>query len=129
MKNALSILLICFTLTLYASSTTIYPTGLNTGKHPIIEHIQLTLSVDSEEMYSFFTEATFNEERGEIKFRTKSEINKITVFEGDNKKVYVLPVNTKRIMLGKSMFEKGSYQLVFEIADKGQEITTLLEVF
>jgi len=129
MKNALSILLLSFTLTLYSFTTTIYPNNSNTGKHPIIEHIQLTLSVDSEELYDFFTEATYNEDRGEIKFRTKSEIKKITVFEGDNKKVYVLPVFTKRIMLGKSMFEKGSYHLVFETTTKGQEISTLLEVF
>jgi len=96
---------------------------------PIIEHQQLSMYVDSKELSLFFSEALFDDQKEEIRFITKSKIDKITVFKNGKKKVYVLPVKTNKIRLGLSMFEHGNYELQFDLVEKSEKISTFLEVF
>jgi len=104
--------------------------GYNEGNVvPIIEHKDLSLYVDSEELTSFFSEALFDDQKNELRFITKSKVHKITIYSGLNKKVYMLPVKTNKIKLGMSMFDKGSYELVFEIKGEEDKVSTMLEVF
>lgn len=96
---------------------------------PIIEHQALSMYVDTEELSLFFSEAVFDDAKDEIRFITKSKIDKITVYKNGKKKVYVLPVKTNKIRLGLSMFEQGDYELQFEVVEKNEKISTFLEVF
>jgi len=97
-------------------------------KITIIENAELTVSVDSEEGFAFFKEAKYEPEKGDIKFITNDKVEKITVFKKGQKLVYVLPVKTKKIIIGKSLFEKGDYDLIFKVADINKKYTTKLEV-
>ncbi len=97
-------------------------------KITILKNAEIVVSVNNEEGFNFFKEATYEAERGDIKFLTSKKIDKITVFKEEEKLVYVMPVKTKKIIIGKSLFEKGDYELIFQVAFEDKTYSTQLEV-
>jgi len=96
---------------------------------PILENNTLSMYVDSEEMLLYFTQAIYDTNKDEMRFVTKFKVNKITILEGDQKKVYKMPVKTNKIRLGLSMFDRGTYEVKFDMDGAKDEISTMLEVF
>lgn len=94
----------------------------------IIDNSELIVSVETQEGVNFFEEAFYEAEKGDIRFITTSKVEQITVFKNEEKLVYVLPVKTKKIIIGKSLFNKGEYDLIFKVADIKKNYTTKLEV-
>lgn len=119
-------LFISFTLLSFPSTTS--ESNVHGEKFTIIESADLIVSVASQEGLDFFQEAVYEREKGDIKFKTTSKVERITVFKNDKKLVYVLPVKTKKIIIGKSLFEKGEYDLIFKVADVSKNYKTKLEV-
>jgi len=104
--------------------------GNNTDsdKKIIIENAELIIAVESQAGFDFFEEAVYEAIKGDIKFKTQEKVEKITIYQNDEKLVYVLPVKTKKIIIGKSLFDKGNYNLVFKLADAELQYTAEVEV-
>jgi len=96
---------------------------------PILENNTLSMYVDSEEMLLYFTQAVYDTNKDEMRFVTKFKVSKITILEGKQKKVYKMPVKTNKIRLGLSMFDRGTYEVKFDMEGAQDEISTMLEVF
>jgi len=129
MNSKISIFTLCLSLTLLSFSiTSPSDISLEGEKIMIINDADLVVSVDTKEGLEFFSEAEYEREKGDIKFKTTSKVERITVFKKNKKLVYVLPVKTKKIIIGKSLFEKGDYDLIFKVADINKNYTTKLEV-
>jgi len=129
MNINMSIATLWLTFTLLSFSITSSTNSAIEGeKFRIIETPDLIVSVESEEGFKFFEEALYEVEKGDIKFKTVTKVERITVFKNNEKLVYVLPVKTKKIIIGKSLFDKGEYDLIFKVADIDKNYATKLEV-
>jgi len=128
MTKSISIASLFLCLTLFGF--TILEEGSNTDsdKKIIIENAELIIAVESQAGFDFFEEAVYEAIKGDIKFKTQEKVEKITIYQNDEKLVYVLPVKTKKIIIGKSLFDKGNYNLVFKLADAELQYTAEVEV-
>ena len=65
-------------------------------------------------MNSQFIKVEFDEAEGNLQMVTKDEMHSILIYENDEI-VFMLPVSSDRVTLGKSLFEEGGiYQLGFK---------------
>jgi 5-deoxy-D-glucuronate isomerase len=126
MHRSLSILSIILSITLFGFTTS---RDNISEKKKIINHAELIVTVDDEDGYNFFQEALYESTKGDIIFKTTEKVEKITVLQNGEKLVYVLPVKTKKIIIGKSLFDKGEYDLVFNVANSEKQYRTQVKVF
>ena len=124
--SILSTLSIFLTITLFGFTVS---DNVNSGKKKIINHSELTVTVDNDEGFNFFEEAIYEPVKGDIIFKTTEKVEQITVLQKNEKLVYVLPVKTKKIIIGKSLFEKGEYDLLFSLAHSKKSYNTKIKVF
>ena len=126
MKFALSVLTIIFSLSLFGFTT--YE-NVAAKKKKIINHPELTVSVTGLDSYNFFEEAIYEPVKEDIIFKTTEKVEEISVLQKDEKLVYTLPVKTKKIIIGKSLFDKGGYNLVFKVANSDVSFITEIKVY
>lgn len=124
--SILSILSIFLSITLFGFTIT---DDVISEKKKIINHAELTVTVDNEEGFNFFQEAKYEPIKGDIIFKTTEKVEQITVLQKNEKLVYVLPVKTKKIIIGKSLFDKGDYNLLFTLAHSKKSYNTQIKVF
>ena len=127
MHRSLSILTIILTITLFGFTST--KNSIASEKKKIINHAELIVTVDDDDGFNFFEEAKYEPIKGDIIFKTTDKVEQITVLQNSEKLVYVLPVKTKKIIIGKSLFEKGQYDLVFSLAHSKKSYSTQIKVF
>lgn len=127
MHRSLSILTIILTITLFGFTTK--KNSNNSEKKKIINHAELVVTVEDDDGYNFFEEAKYEPLKGDILFKTTDKVEQITVLQNDEKLVYILPVKTKKIIIGKSLFDKGEYDLIFSLAHSDRSYNTQIKVF
>ncbi len=127
MHRSLSILTIILTITLFGFTT--IKNSDNSEKKKIINHAELVVTVEDDDGYNFFEEAKYEPLKGDILFKTTDKVEQITVLQNDEKLVYILPVKTKKIIIGKSLFDKGEYDLIFSLAHSNRSYNTQIKVF
>lgn len=127
MHRSLSILTIILTITLFGFTTK--KNSDNSEKKKIINHAELVVTVEDDDGYNFFEEAKYEPLKGDILFKTTDKVEQITVLQNDEKLVYILPVKTKKIIIGKSLFDKGEYDLIFSLAHSNRSYNTQIKVF
>jgi CRISPR/Cas system Type II protein with McrA/HNH and RuvC-like nuclease domain len=126
MKFTLSVLTIIFSISLFGFTT--YENVVE-KKKKIINHAELTVTVNSNDSFNFFEEAIYEPVKGDIIFKTIEKVEEISVLQEDEKLVYMLPVKTKKIIIGKSLFDRGDYKLLFKVADSEVSYITEIKVF
>jgi len=107
MKTFLSTLFV-IVLTITAASATGNPETAVT----IIESKTVTATTSDAGSELFLT-ADFNENQKRFEFNTGKEINFVQIFNEKGQMEMQLPVMSKNIKLGMSLFEKGEYKLGF----------------
>jgi len=107
MKTFLSTLFV-IVLTMTAASATGNPEKAVT----IIESKTVTATTSDTGSELFIT-AEFNENQKRFEFNTGKEINFVQIFNEKGQMEMQLPVMSKNIKLGMSLFEKGEYKLGF----------------
>jgi len=127
MGKTISIWAVCITLILAGFSYTGSPTAEG-EKFNIISSELLSIDVDSDEDFKFFLKAEFDEQQEEIKFLTRETTTQIRVYNGLGDMVYLLPVGSDRVNIGKSLFEKGDYKFIFDIEGDRRMYTSKLVV-
>lgn len=128
MTKSISIITLLLSITLFGFTMIDEVTNIESDKKIIIENSELVIAVESQAGFDFFEEAIYEAVKGDIKFKTQKKVERITIFQKDEKLVYVLPVKTKKIIIGKSLFDKGNYNLVFKVADVEMQYTAQVEV-
>jgi len=96
----------------------IYPTTTNTStikEVMLVENAELSVSIESEADLVFFSEAIYDDLQEELVFVTNDETVQIRVYDALESMVYLLPVDSKKIKLGRSLFNQGDYRLIFDV--------------
>lgn len=129
MGNLLSVLYACFTLTLMnLAANDNFAENNITEAIKLVENSTLTVFVDSNEAYDFFSDASYDVNKKALTFATKQETVQIRVYDNLQSLVYQLPVRSDKIRIGKSLFDKGEYTMVFDVKGDRKMFISRLEV-
>ena len=129
MGKTISIWAVCITLLLAGFSSTVAPTATDKEEFTIVDSPDLKINVDSDEDYKFFLKASYDQPHEEIKFLTQQKTTQIRIYDGQDEMVYLLPVGSDRVSVGKSLFESGNYKFVFDIEGDRKMYSSTLEVY
>jgi len=105
------------------------PLNIHTESIKLIENSVLTVFVESSDDLDFFDEAIYDEDKKVLKFETEEETLQIRVYDKLESLVYQLPVRSDKIRIGKSLFDKGEYTLVFDVNGDRKMFVSRLEVY
>lgn len=129
MGKTISLWAVCLTLLLagfsYTNSADITEVA---DKFTIIDNDAMTIDVDSNEDYEFFLKAEFDESEEEIKFLTREKTTQIRIYNEIDAMVYLLPVGSDRVRIGKSLFDQGDFKFIFDIEGDRRMFTSRLKV-
>ena len=128
MGKTISLWAVCLTLLLAGFSYTGDPAGSDMDAFTIIDNQELSIIVDTDEDYKFFVKAEFDKGEEEIKFLTRESTNQIRIYNELDAMVYLLPVGSDRVRIGKSLFEKGNYKFIFDVEGDRKKFTSKLKV-
>ncbi len=129
MGKTISIWAVCITLLLAGFSYTV-PTGSELGENfTIVDTSTLKINVDSDEDFKFFLKAEYEESLEEIQFLTREQTNQIRIYSGLGDMIYLLPIGSDRVSIGKSLFESGDYKFVFDIEGDRKMYSSKLTVY
>jgi len=131
MGKTISIWAVCLTILLAGFSYTNSPADAVDSKKDeftIVENKALTVKVESDEDYKFFLKAEFDEAEGELKFLTRESTTQIRIYNKLDAMVYLLPVGSDRVRIGKSLFDQGDYKFIFDIEGDRRMYTSKLKV-
>lgn len=129
MGKTISIWAVCLTILMAGfsySTTPIKEKPVN--ELTIVDSETLTIRVDSDEDYRFFLKAEFDEREQEIKFLTKESTTQIRIYNELDAMVYLLPIDSDRVRIGKNLFDKGDYKFIFDIEGDRRMFTSRLKV-
>ena len=129
MGKTISIWAVCITLLLAGFSSTVTPATEEKDEFTIVDSPDLKIDVDSDEDYKFFLRATYDQPLEEIKFLTRKKTTQIRIYDGLGEMIYLLPVGSDRVSVGKSLFERGEYKFVFDIEGDRKMYSSKLEVY
>ena len=112
---------------IYPNATDI--TSKNIKEVVLVKNSILQLSIDSEYDLSFFDQAEYNDIQEELIFSTVEMTNQIRVYDDLESMVYLLPVDSQKIKMGRSLFEPGEYRIVFDVQGDRRMYSSRLKVF
>ncbi len=129
MGKTISIWAVCLTILMAGFSYSTTPIKDEPADElTIVDTDVLTLRVDSDEDFRFFLKAEFDEKEQEIKFLTKESTTQIRIYNELDAMVYLLPIDSDRVRIGKSLFDKGDYKFIFDIEGDRRMFTSRLKV-
>jgi len=133
MGKTISIWAVCLTVVLagfsYTNTSADSPEERGDNEFTIVDNENLSIYVESEKDFKFFLKAEFDEAEEEIKFLTREYTTQIRVYNEIESMVYLLPIGSDRVRIGKSLFEKGEYKFVFDIEGDRRMFTSKVEVY
>ncbi len=121
-----------FLVSLLSILNPIYPTTpalVNDTEVVLVENAVLQVSIDSEYDLLFFDTAEYNDIHEELVFSTVEMTNQIRIYDELGSMVYLLPVDSQTIKMGRSLFETGQYRIVFDVEGDRRMFASRLEVF
>lgn len=82
-------------------------------KDLIFENNEIFVSVDTENGNNYFLELNYSNSNSSIIFKTSEIVDVIYVVNSIGDVIYHLLINSKKITISKSLFEKGQYTFLF----------------
>jgi hypothetical protein len=95
----------------------------------LVENSKLQVSIESESDLLFFKKAIYDDLQEELVFSTDEETVQIRVYDDLGSMIYLLPVQSKKIKMGKSLFNSGQYRIVFDVDGDRRRFTSKLIVY
>jgi hypothetical protein len=95
----------------------------------LVENSKLQVSIESESDLLFFKRAIYDDLQEELVFSTDEETVQIRVYDDLGSMIYLLPVQSKKIKMGKSLFNSGQYRIVFDVDGDRRRFTSKLIVY
>jgi len=81
----------------------------------LLETSEISVSGDGE---SFFISATYDSDAEQLEYMTFDDITFVQIFNQDGDLEFQLPVQSTKVLIGKSLFGSGEYKLGFLIDGK-----------
>jgi len=128
MGKTISIWAVAITLLLAGFSYSNLPSANPENEFTIVESEYLSINVETDEDFKFFLKAEFDEEYEEIRFFTKETTTQIRIYDDLGEMIYLLPVGSDRINIGKSLFQSGDYKFIFDTEGDRRMFTSKLKV-
>jgi len=121
-----------FLVSLISILNPIYPTNVSSAtlnEVVLVENSKLQVSIESESDLPFFKEATYDNLQEELVFSTNEETVQIRIYDKLGTMMYLLPVQSQKIKMGKSLFNIGDYRIVFDVDGDRRMFTSKLVVY
>jgi len=121
-----------FLVSLISILNLIYPTNVSSAtlnEVVLVENSKLQVSIESESDLPFFKEATYDDLQEELVFSTNEETVQIRIYDKLGTMMYLLPVQSQKIKMGKSLFNIGDYRIVFDVDGDRRMFTSKLVVY
>lgn len=121
-----------FLVSLISILNPIYPTNVSSEilkEVVLVENSKLQVSIESESDLPFFKEALYDDLQEELVFSTSEETIQIRVYDDLGTMMYLLPVQSQKIKMGKSLFNSGNYRIVFDVDGDRRMFTSKLIVY
>ena len=121
-----------FLVSLISILNPIYPTNVSSAtlnEVVLVENSKLQVSIESESDLPFFKEATYDDLQEELVFSTNEETVQIRIYDKLGTMMYLLPVQSQKIKMGKSLFNIGDYRIVFDVDGDRRMFTSKLVVY
>lgn len=128
MGKTLSIWAVLITVLLAGFSYTNNPLEETKDNYIIIDNSGLSITVDTDEDFRFFLKVEFDEEEEEINFLTKEVTTQIRIYDQLDDMVYLLPVGTDQVRIGKSLLSRGVYKFIFDVENSSEIYSTNINV-
>ncbi len=116
MKN-----LILITAAIFSLNVSALASNIGEGEIKVIESSRVTVLLDNEAQKDFILFSDFNTEEEKVEFIFESTVSMIQVYNMDGEMEMMVPVGTKNVSLGLSLFNSGNYRMGF-IVDGFDEI-------
>ena len=109
MKNLFLIIttVLSFTTTNFASNII--------GELSLVKTEKIELSVESIEQKEFILSSKFVAEHNNLALTFGSSVEMIQIFNGEGELEMMLPIDSKKVNLGLSLFDGGNYRMGFQI--------------
>jgi len=128
MGKSLSIWAVCLTVLLAGFSFSGNERAADSDRLTIVNEDKVSIHVTSEEDFKFFLKTEFDSKQDDIRFLTRENTTQIRIYNNLGDMVYLLPVGSDRINVGRSLFEKGTYKFVFDTDGDRKMFTSNLTV-
>ncbi len=115
MKNLILILGLLFSCSLVASAN-----NIEKGKIKILDKSEIVVSVSSDFDLSFITMSRYNTDSNKLEFQFATEVKTIQVFNEIGELEMILPIDSKDLSLGMSLFNQGSYKIGFVVENDNE---------
>lgn len=117
MGRTISIWAVCLTVVLAGFSLNTPSVDFEKDVFTLVESEALTVLVSSDEAFRFFLKADFREDEDIIYFLTRETTEQIRVYDHLGSMLYLLPVGSDRVKVGKSLFDKGQFTFTFDTGE------------
>ena len=97
-----------FLLGLLASFTIVKP-------YSLLENSSFSVYTKSEVDFRFFKRSDFDNDKNSINFITRKATSQIRIYDQFGIQEFLLPVNSDKVFLNRSLFTAGSYTIVFDV--------------
>jgi len=84
----------------------------------VVETTEVSVTAEEDSMKSFFKSANYNSENEQLEYMTFEDITFVQIFDEAGDLVFQLPVQSTKVLIGKSLFGDGEYKLGFLIDGK-----------
>jgi len=88
------------------------------SKTVILETTDVTVTSETDLDYSFFKSANYNADNEQLEYMTFEDITFIQIFNTAGDLEFQLPVQSTKVLIGKSLFGTGEYKIAFLIDGK-----------
>jgi len=110
MKN-----LILIFATVLSFNATLSASNIGEGEIKIIDAAKISVVLDNEGQKDFILFSEFNVEDEKVEFVFESNVSMIQVYNMDGDLEMMLPIMSKEVSLGLSLFESGNYRMGFMV--------------
>ncbi len=116
MKNLLILVVLTFSFSVSALGNNIAD-----GKVKIVENAKVEFTVSEGFDLDFILSSGYNDESEKLEFLFDATINMIQVYNDLGELEMVLPISSKKLSLGMSLFDQGNYKIGF-VLDNTDEV-------
>jgi len=82
------------------------------------ETTDITVTSSTDLDYSFFKSANYNAENEQLEYMTFEDITFIQIYNNSGDLEFQLPVQSTKVLIGKSLFGSGEYKIAFLLDGK-----------
>ncbi len=102
--------------------------GINTSHLPNYESLvllstsEVEIQLETEYDVQLFTDAKYDGKLGNLELATSEQMHSVLIYNENGELEFMIPVNSQRVLIGRSMFEAGYYRLGFNFQEQEELI-------